>query len=399
LTAEQYNYLLGEAEREIGALGEERQAQNLRYLPDYLKIAGENVFDKQALDLTKQQLEIEKLEKELAGETDANKAIKEQLQIEKLLKDLRGDLDYQDKVKLELQMAKNYQAIIKESRNAVRQVGIMNAALELAEEQFTKGEGINAVSQGVLVTFQKMLDPTSVVRESEYARSGNGQSLLQKIEGYVDKIRKGGAGVTIEGLREFVKVGNRFMEQYNKSMLDDALLVQIQADNYGLDLENILPPSMMGTLKDLGKLETEQESQAPKYNSIEEYYIQNLDKQKDLEQMITDNPDLTDEEILEILNSGPGDFSYVDGDTEKIAEAIGEFESGGNYKAIGKETGKGRAYGKYQVMSFNIPNWTKEALGKSMTIKQFLDNPQAQDQVAQYKLVKVESCYENYNKK
>src|SRR3990167_5308599 len=40
-----------------------------------------------------------------------------------------------------------------------------------------------AGSQGVLVTFQKILDPTSVVRESEYARSSAGLSLLGRMEG------------------------------------------------------------------------------------------------------------------------------------------------------------------------------------------------------------------------
>jgi len=47
----------------------------------------------------------------------------------------------------------------------------------------------------------------------------------------------------------------------------------------------------------------------------------------------------------------------------KAAEAIGQFESGGNYNAIGPATSKGnKAYGKYQVMDFNIPNWSKEVI-------------------------------------
>lgn len=65
-----------------------------------------------------------------------------------------------------------------------------------------------------------------------------------------------------------------------------------------------------------------------------------------------------------------------------FADSIGQIESGGNYGILGPVTKSGdRAYGKYQVMGQNIPQWTKEVLGVSMTPQQFLSNPQAQDQV------------------
>lgn len=61
---------------------------------------------------------------------------------------------------------------------------------------------------------------------------------------------------------------------------------------------------------------------------------------------------------------------------------IAKVESGGNYSALGPETKKGdRAYGKYQVMGANIPAWTKQALGQSLTPEQFLKSPEAQEAV------------------
>lgn len=81
---------------------------------------------------------------------------------------------------------------------------------------------------------------------------------------------------------------------------------------------------------------------------------------------------------------------------KKVAQAIGQFESGGNYSAIGKTTASGdRAYGKYQVMGNNIPSWTKEVFGKAMTIQEFLKNPQAQDQLAEAKMGKLLAQYGN----
>ena len=67
------------------------------------------------------------------------------------------------------------------------------------------------------------------------------------------------------------------------------------------------------------------------------------------------------------------------------ADAIAGIESGGRYDAVGPETGKGRALGKFQVMSFNVGPWTKEVLGQEMTPEQFLASPQAQDAVFQSK--------------
>lgn len=65
--------------------------------------------------------------------------------------------------------------------------------------------------------------------------------------------------------------------------------------------------------------------------------------------------------------------------------AIAGIETPGSkdpYAAIGPVTRTGaRAYGKYQVMDFNIPTWTKEVLGKEMTPQQFLAAPDAQEQV------------------
>jgi hypothetical protein len=74
--------------------------------------------------------------------------------------------------------------------------------------------------------------------------------------------------------------------------------------------------------------------------------------------------------------------------------AIGKTESGGNYKAIGPATRNGdRAVGKYQVMSNNVPKWTKEVLGVAMSPKEFLNNPRAQDAVA---IAKLQNYYDTH---
>jgi hypothetical protein len=73
---------------------------------------------------------------------------------------------------------------------------------------------------------------------------------------------------------------------------------------------------------------------------------------------------------------------------EAIAYAIGQIESTGNYGATNFNDPGGGAWGKYQILASNIPSWTQEALGYSMTPQQFIANPEAQDITAKYMMEK-----------
>jgi hypothetical protein len=75
-----------------------------------------------------------------------------------------------------------------------------------------------------------------------------------------------------------------------------------------------------------------------------------------------------------------------------FADAISSIESGGNYRALGPQTGKGRALGKYQVMDFNVGPWSEKVLGRRLTPEQFLADDKAQDQI-------FEGVFGNYVKK
>jgi hypothetical protein len=65
---------------------------------------------------------------------------------------------------------------------------------------------------------------------------------------------------------------------------------------------------------------------------------------------------------------------------DQLLYGIRQIESGGNYSVINSIG----AVGAYQVMSSNIPDWTRRALGYSMTVSQFRASRSAQDAVARY---------------
>lgn len=66
-------------------------------------------------------------------------------------------------------------------------------------------------------------------------------------------------------------------------------------------------------------------------------------------------------------------------------DAIAAIESAGsgNYGAIGPPANSrgSRAYGRYQVMDFNVGPWTRAALGRELTPEEFRNDPAAQDAV------------------
>lgn len=234
----------------------------------------------------------------------------------------KSELTGVQKVALEEKLSNNFERYAKESRGALRQVGIMEGAMAKAEEASAAGEDMNAASQGILVTFQKILDPTSVVRESEYARSGDGQSLLQRIEGFADKMEKGGAGVTIEGLRTFVGMGKTFQKKYNEEMLNFARRTETQAENYNLNLENILTPDVIGLL---GGANSRQLTPLTKKYSSLDALIEDPDVGKEYAfkaiEIKEGEPSLTDDEILQIIQE---DFNLdldtsLKGQTKKIS--------------------------------------------------------------------------------
>ena len=84
----------------------------------------------------------------------------------------------------------------------------------------------------------------------------------------------------------------------------------------------------------------------------------------------------------DVQTSGDVPAGNLPTDMTAYRDAITGIESGGKYDAIGPTTKTGdRAYGRYQVMGANVPQWTQEALGQSMTPQQFLADQAAQDKV------------------
>lgn len=84
----------------------------------------------------------------------------------------------------------------------------------------------------------------------------------------------------------------------------------------------------------------------------------------------------------------------------RLSNAIATQESRGNYNAVGPVVTSGaykgqQALGKYQIMPGNIPSWSREILGYSITPEQFYASPSLQDQLAMGKIYQLLNQYGN----
>jgi hypothetical protein len=115
-------------------------------------------------------------------------------------------------------------------REMARQFTLMQTGLK----RFQEGDRIGG-AQDILITFQKMLDPTSVVRESEYARTAEGLGLIQRLEGGWEKLKAGGAGVPVEDMAAMVETSRQFLENMKGWNDNERGRIEDRANAHGID--------------------------------------------------------------------------------------------------------------------------------------------------------------------
>lgn len=79
----------------------------------------------------------------------------------------------------------------------------------------------------------------------------------------------------------------------------------------------------------------------------------------------------------------------ADPSLDQLLWSIGIQESGNNYSVVNSIG----AVGKYQVMKANIPEWSRAALGYSITWQQFRDSPALQEKIVRHRM---EGYYKKY---
>lgn len=108
--------------------------------------------------------------------------------------------------------------------------------------QYKQGKiGKNAFDQALITTLNKVLDPTSVVRESEFDRTSAGQAMWDKLGGYQQKLIKGGSGLTDANRADLVQALT-IMKQANDNEVQNIVKDYTDlATRFGMRPEDVMP--------------------------------------------------------------------------------------------------------------------------------------------------------------
>lgn len=122
-------------------------------------------------------------------------------------------LSTKDKVTVAVTQAKEFRADPR-----IENLGIVERSergMASALNQARKGGTANRIAsdQALGVLFQKMLDPTSVVRESEFARTPQGASMINRITGSIKQLVTGGLGLEDEDRQALVDMAQRLLRE------------------------------------------------------------------------------------------------------------------------------------------------------------------------------------------
>jgi hypothetical protein len=99
-----------------------------------------------------------------------------------------------------------------------------------------------ATDQALITVFNKITDPQSVVRESEYARTASDLSMLNRLKGKVEKWQKGGAGLTDEDRQALVTMATKFNQASEKRYGNRLKEYRGYFTNIGMDANQYLTP-------------------------------------------------------------------------------------------------------------------------------------------------------------
>lgn len=118
--------------------------------------------------------------------------------------------------------------------------------IQSALEEAKTSKNFTAVDQTLVNTFNRILDPQSVVREAEYARTAADQSILQYLKGKYDpstgRLVLGGAGLTPETRDAMQRMAKRFFDTSQNNYTQTAAFYSNIAQNRGFDPSLIVPP-------------------------------------------------------------------------------------------------------------------------------------------------------------
>jgi hypothetical protein len=152
------------------------------------------------------------------------------------------------RAQVERQLRDDADKVLAPIRDMNRQVAVMRAGLD----QIQRTGRLDAGTQAIINTFNRILEPGSVTREAEYMRTTLGQPLFESLAGQWQKLSQGGAGVRPESLNLAVELAEQIVDSLSTSADDRLDDLRAQATEFELPADRIVPKRESYRLKPRG---------------------------------------------------------------------------------------------------------------------------------------------------
>jgi hypothetical protein len=126
------------------------------------------------------------------------------------------------------------------NRPEVKEYVTINTEVKSMDSLLSKAKSGNlqnqvALDQALISMYNKLTDPNSVVRESEYARTGKNLPIANRFSGAIEKLQKGGAGITNADREALVWGAKIIADERGKTFNSTLDNYSNLADEYGID--------------------------------------------------------------------------------------------------------------------------------------------------------------------
>jgi hypothetical protein len=130
----------------------------------------------------------------------------------------------------------NSDPIVKEYKDVLTKYNVM----ESAYSQAMSSNNVSAADQALITMFNKLMDPQSVVRESEYARTPQTVAIVNRAKGFAEKLTAGGAGITNDDRRAIIEMARLAKNAYEQKYGVQKSRYSQLAKSYGFDPRRII---------------------------------------------------------------------------------------------------------------------------------------------------------------
>lgn len=153
----------------------------------------------------------------------------------------KGELDKKDKFNIRRSLRQDFSKN-KTISDFIFTQETVNKMVSAFDDFFENPEGRDkgVLDESLIFAFKKMIDPGSVVRESEFAQTQAGQALIRRIDGRVRAAKEGGFGLTDETRKELITMAKALLRGAKLMASDIAKETLKEADRAGVGREGIL---------------------------------------------------------------------------------------------------------------------------------------------------------------